>query len=467
MMFRAIAATFLLLCYIQDAEVAFSSFYPKLKPKNIKRDVIVTEDPLILTPYIENNQIEKAQSLAEVPSDVFKNVKSYSGFFTVDKAFDSNMFFWFFPAETNYKEAPVLLWLQGGPGASSLYAIFQENGPFNYNNSPDLELNPYSWNKEHSVLYIDNPVQTGYSFTNNGFAQNETKVGEDLYEAIRQFFLLFPDLQKNDFFITGESYAGKYVPAASYAIYTKNKEAELKINLKGMAIGNGLCDPVHQLVYSDYLYQIGLADSNEKEEIHHLEKEIIQYIHKEDFQKAFELFDDLLNGDLNGGNTLFKNITGFTSYYNYLQDHGSGESNLTDFLESEQVRKAIHVGNLKYNDGDDVEKKLVLDLMQSVAPWISELLSNIRVLFYNGQLDIIVAYPTTENFLKHLHFSAANEYKTARRQKWYVGDYLAGYVKQAGNLTEVLVRNAGHLVPGDQPKAALDLITRFTQNQLH
>lgn len=105
------------------------------------------------------------------------------------------------------------------------------------------------------------------------------------------------------------------------------------------------------------------------------------------------------------------------------------------------------------------------DVMQSVGPWIKNLLSEYRILFYNGQLDIIVAYPLTVNFLEHLQFDSAQQYKSARRSIWRVGTDVAGYVKKAGNLTEVLVRNAGHMVPSDQPVWALELITSFTRNR--
>ncbi|XP_057668632.1 venom serine carboxypeptidase-like [Diorhabda carinulata] len=462
-MYSSIVSIVLLFLYLTNLNLV------NIEAKELKYEDNNSGNPLFLTPLIENNQIAEARSLAEVPSDIFKNVKSYSGYFTVDKNFDSNLFFWFFPAKEDYENAPVLLWLQGGPGASSLYAVFKENGPFLMKS--ELELNPYSWTNTHSVIYIDNPVQTGYSFTVNGFAQNETKVGEDLYEALKQFFTLFPELQTNEFFVTGESYGGKYVPAASYTILKKNPTADFKINLKGMAIGNGLCDPENQMKYGEYLYQIGLVDTSGKEQIENLENDLITAIRNKDFNKAFLLFDDLLNGDLNGGNTLFKNLTGYNHYFNYLYNENPENNDVdmsyTEFLQTSDVRKAIHVGDLIYHDGVEVEQHLVEDLMQSVAPWISELLSNIRVLFYNGQLDIIVAYPLTENFLKHLDFDAAEEYKTAVRRKWYVGNELAGYIKQAGNLTEIVVRNAGHMVPGDQPEVALDLITTFTRNKIN
>lgn len=97
----------------------------------------ITDDlgyPLILTPFIEQNKFIEAKVAAQVYLNGFKNIKSFSGFFTVDKIYKSNLFFWFFPARKNYSSAPVIVWLQGGPGASALIGLFVENGPFNLKN---------------------------------------------------------------------------------------------------------------------------------------------------------------------------------------------------------------------------------------------------------------------------------------------------------------------------------------------
>ena len=106
------------------------------------------------------------------------------------------------------------------------------------------------------MLYIDNPVGTGFSFTDSdaGYANNEDDVARDLYSALDQFFTLFGSYRANDFYVTGESYAGKYVPAISYKIHQENAVAKRKINLKGLAIGDGLCDPINQLDYGHFLY---------------------------------------------------------------------------------------------------------------------------------------------------------------------------------------------------------------------
>ncbi|CAH1173952.1 unnamed protein product [Phaedon cochleariae] len=457
---KSFAGIFVLVISLHLAEPSFPNFYPKINSKEVTGDV---GEPLFLTPFIEQNRIAEGQRAAEITLGDFKNVSSYSGYLTVDKMYNSNLFFWYFPAEINFQDAPVVLWLQGGPGATSLFALFSENGPFILKSPTEIEIREYRWSRDHSLIFIDNPAGTGFSFTEGGYAQNETKVGEDLYEALTQFFKLFPELQKNDFFVTGESYAGKYVPAISYTILQKNRHADLKINLQGLAIGNGLSDPENQLKYAEYLYQIGLVDLNTREVIREMEDQAKEYIRTNQFFKAFEIFDILLNGDLTNETTIFKNATGFDNYFNYLHAE-STDSYLEEFLQRVDVRRALHVGNQTFHSGEDVEKHLVEDVMKSVAPWISELLENYRVLIYNGQLDIIVAYPLTLNYLQKLDFSGAKEYKTAIRNKWYSAGDLAGYVKQAGNLTEVLVRNAGHTAPSDQPEWMLDLISSFIRN---
>ncbi|XP_018568417.1 venom serine carboxypeptidase-like [Anoplophora glabripennis] len=456
---------YLVYIFTKLCNCAFPNVYGTFKEEKITGD---PGEPLFLTPLIEQNKIQEAQTAAQVNFNGFKHIKSYSGYLTVNKAYQSNIFFWFFPSLTDYKNDPVVLWLQGGPGATSLIGLFGENGPFSVKSKHGLKLRKYTWTNSHSVLYIDNPVGTGYSFTNNGYAQNETQVGLDLYSALVQFFTLFPELQKNSFYVSGESYAGKYVPAISYTIYKKNPSAKLKINLQGLSIGNGLSDPEHQLKYSDYLYQIGLIDSNTKLTVQNYEAQGIKYIQNKEFAKAFQIFDTLLNGDLNNHTSLFKNVTGFNNYFNFLYPETPSKEldYMVKYVQRTDIRAAIHVGNSTFHSEDQtVELNLVSDVMQSVAPWISELLSNYRVLIYNGQLDIIVAYPLTINYLQNLKFSGSDEYKTAPRYQWHVGTDLAGYVKQAGNLTEVLVRDAGHMVPADQPQWAVDLITRFTRNK--
>ncbi|GAB1860582.1 Carboxypeptidase [Camponotus japonicus] len=463
-----LVATLSLLFFVLSYEgtYAFLNVYPKLKEYPLA-DGEDPGTPLFLTPLIKNGEIEEARTKALVQHKDMGNVTSYSGYFTVNKKYNSNLFFWFFPAMHNPETAPVVLWLQGGPGGTSLFGLFLENGPFIVTANKTLEMRQYSWNLEHNVIYIDNPVGTGYSFTDNkkGYARNEVEVGRNIHTALVQFFLLFPELQNNDFFVTGESYAGKYVPAVSYAIKNHNIKAKTKINLKGLAIGDGLCDPENQLQYGDYLYQIGLIDQNGKAEYQKYERKAREYIKQKKFAKADEIFSILINSD---PNSLFYNLTGFEYYFNYLivNDNSNDSDWMSEWIQRVDVRSAIHVGNNSFHyEADFVQEYLTDDIMRSVIGRLEDLVKHYKVLVYNGQLDIIVAYPLTENYIQKMKWSGAYKFAKAPRKLWKVGNELAGYVKSVDNLTEVLVRNAGHMVPYDQPKWALDLITRFTHNK--
>ncbi|KAJ8891759.1 hypothetical protein PR048_004312 [Dryococelus australis] len=248
---------------------------------------------LLLTPLLEAGHLDEARQLSRVKGAPFPDhVESYSGFFTVDPQFDSNLFFWFFPAEKNYEEAPVIVWLQGGPGQPSLIGIFMEIGPFSV--APDnvsLQDNPYSWHKNYSLLFIDNPVGTGFSYTNNqsGYATNQAEIADGLYTAVLQFFTLFPELQENPLYVAGESYGGKHAISLAHFIHNRNPSANITINLKGLFIVSGFFDPVSCLHYSEFLYQVGLLDFNEKKAVKIMEQKGRELIRQGNYKQALHV----------------------------------------------------------------------------------------------------------------------------------------------------------------------------------
>uniref|UniRef100_A0A3Q1HS43 Probable serine carboxypeptidase CPVL n=1 Tax=Acanthochromis polyacanthus TaxID=80966 RepID=A0A3Q1HS43_9TELE len=342
--------------------------------------------PLFLTPYLEKGAIDEARKLSLVGELPGANVKSYSGYLTVNKKYNSNLFFWFFPAlMAGHEKAPVLLWLQGGPGLTSLFGLFVEHGPYVVFKNLTVGLRDYSWTTKYSVLYIDNPVGTGFSFTDDdrGFARNQDDVGRDLYSALTQFFQIFPEYQSNDFYATGESYAGKYVPAISYYIHKNNPTAKVKINLKGMAIGDGLCDPEMMIGdYGEFLYQIGLLDELQRQYVDKQTDLSVQLIQQQKWVEAFQVIDTLLKGDLWHYPSFLENATGCTRYiyYNYMSCQAPEDFKyFVPFVTLPEVRRSIHVGNLTLHDKSKVEKHLIQDIMKSVKPWLGVLMDNYRV----------------------------------------------------------------------------------------
>lgn len=430
-----------------------------IEDPNVLLDDCDCDQPLFLTNYINANKFDEAKSLASVKNKEMNDIApSFAGYLTVNEKFNGNMFFWYFPAALEPRDAPVVLWLEGGPGDSAFISLFTCNGPFIVNANLTLAPRKFSWHLHHHLLYFDNPVGTGYSFTDDdGYVQNEHEVGRDLYEALRQFFTLFSELQTNEFYITGVSYAGKYIPALGYTILNRKQiPSELpKINLVGMSIGNGLTDPLHQENNSEYLYQIGLVDTNGRDTLAQIAAVGISHIVDQDYESAFRILSGNLKSEI-------RNLTGFTAFNNYIVPIQINTTLCNEFIQTPSSRRAIHVGNKTFHNSSTVLEHLKLDFYQSVADLMSELLSHYRVQLYSGQLDLLVPYPSTENFLQHLNFSGAAEYKTANRTIWHVDDEIAGYMKRAGNLTEFLVRNAGHHAIHDQPKWGLNLLMQLT-----
>uniref|UniRef100_A0A8C4THQ8 Probable serine carboxypeptidase CPVL n=1 Tax=Erpetoichthys calabaricus TaxID=27687 RepID=A0A8C4THQ8_ERPCA len=435
---------FLALCFFYEP---CNGFLRKMF-KNIKVTTVRGPDPgkpLFLTPYLEAGKIDEARELSLVGPLPGVNVKSYAGYLTLNKTYNSNLFFWFFPAQS----VKCTCWLFFGRVAFSLFAKYLQYmpGPANSNTLT---------------------VGTGFSFTddNQGFARNQDDVGRDLYSALTQFFQIFYEYQKNDFYATGESYAGKYIPAIGYYIHQNNPSAKIKINFKGIAIGDGLCDPEMMLGgYAEFMYQTGIVDEKQKEFVKQQTDLGVMYIQQKKWVKAFEVFDLLLNGDLSQYPSFYQNVTGCTNYFNFLQCQEPKDQKLFGkFLSLPEVRKSIHVGNLIFHDGSEVEKHLLEDVMKTIKPWLAILMDNYRVLLYSGQLDVIVAAPLTERFLPTVPWSKVEEYKKADRFYWKVNSEdteVAGYVRQVGSFYQVIVRGGGHILPYDQPERTFDMLNKF------
>nr|KAF6302248.1 carboxypeptidase vitellogenic like [Pipistrellus kuhlii] len=325
----------------------------------------------------------------------------------------------------------------------------------------------FPWTNTLSMLYIDNPVGTGFSFTDDpqGYAVTEDDVAQDLFSALIQFFQLFPEYQENDFYATGESYAGKYVPAIAHYIHMLNPVLTVKINLKGIAIGDAYSDPESIIGgYASLLFHIGLLDERQRKYFQKQSKKCMKYIKEEKWLQAFEVMDELLDGDLTNP-SYFQNVTGCSNYYNILQcTEPQDQSYYGQFLTLSEVRRAIHVGNRTFNDGSKVEKYLREDTVKSVKPWLTEIMNHYKVLIYNGQLDIIVAAALTERSLMAMSWKGSREYKKAERKVWKIfksDKEVAGYVRQVGNFHQIIVRGGGHILPYDQPLRAFDMINRF------
>jgi carboxypeptidase D len=213
-------------------------------------------------------------------------VKSYSGY--ADVAEDQHIFWWFFEARNeDPTTAPLTVWINGGPGSSSMIGLFQENGPCRVGEDGTAYSNPYSWSNVSNMLFIDQPTQVGFSYSIptpgyiDGSSQEWVALPDDncpdyaadwscgtysypnltltadstpaaapnFWKTLQGFMGAFPQYSREEFFFTTESYGGHYGPIFNEYIETQNAKAipgAKSINLKGVLIGNGWYDPLIQ-----------------------------------------------------------------------------------------------------------------------------------------------------------------------------------------------------------------------------
>jgi hypothetical protein len=183
-----------------------------------------------------------------------KSPKSLSGYVSLEGSKydgpgeDKHYFYWFFESRDSSADenTPLFIWLTGGPGCSSTLALLAENGPCSVKeDGSGTTPNEHSWNSNAHALWLDQPTGVGYSYGKVDDSSEEM-VGENAYYFLQSFLQSHPEYQNNPLFITGESYAGHYVPAITHRIWQGNndmKEGTIQLNLQGMAIGNGLTNP--------------------------------------------------------------------------------------------------------------------------------------------------------------------------------------------------------------------------------
>ena len=177
---------------------------------------------------------------------------------------DKHLFYWFFEKRgasvAKDKSIPLVIWLTGGPGCSSSLALLTENGPCSVNEAGDGTIvNPYSWIESAHMLWLDQPAGVGYSY-GKWTDHNEKMMGEDAYYFLQAFVKSHPEYSENPMYIVGESYGGHYAPAIAHRVFRGNqekKEGTEMLNLKGVAVGNGLTDPKIQYQVSSLdIYQL-------------------------------------------------------------------------------------------------------------------------------------------------------------------------------------------------------------------
>ncbi|KAF8477756.1 Alpha/Beta hydrolase protein [Russula ochroleuca] len=175
---------------------------------------------------------------ANIPLVDFDVGDSWAGLLPIssDPHETRKLYFWYFPPTVNGSENDFILWANGGPGCSSLEGFLQENGPISWQyGQANATRNPYSWTNLGHMLWVDQPVGTGFS---EGVPDihNETQLAAELVGFMQQFLNVFAELKGKKFYLTGESYAGKYLP--NIADYMLSHPTLLDLKVQAMWLGS-------------------------------------------------------------------------------------------------------------------------------------------------------------------------------------------------------------------------------------
>jgi carboxypeptidase C (cathepsin A) len=191
--------------------------------------------------------------VVEMPGLLWKpTFNQFSGYLNLEGT-QKFIHYWLVEAEASPETAPLVFWTNGGPGCSGLIGFMTEQGPFRPDVDGNIQPNPYAWNKIANMVFLEQPVGVGFSYSNN---KDDYKIGDDQaaqdnLATIIAFFNKYPHFNHTSLYITSESYGGHYMPTWADAIIKYNDAQEYsqhRINFKGFAVGNP---------YTDYYSGVG------------------------------------------------------------------------------------------------------------------------------------------------------------------------------------------------------------------
>lgn len=215
--------------------------------------VLTEEEKKIRRLTISNKNPNLAKKLTRV-TPLKGNISSNAGFLMVNRKYGARLFFWFVRSLHNTTEAPVIVWLQGQPGWSSLVGLFEEHGPYRVVETEtgiQFELREHAWTNEFNVLYLDHCIGCGYSTAMRKAAYEPTfeMVSANVYQALVQFFGVFSEYADNEVYLAGEHGCAKYIPVIAETIHSKNAIQLEQINLRGILIGGPYIDAESMTLY--------------------------------------------------------------------------------------------------------------------------------------------------------------------------------------------------------------------------
>ncbi|XP_009599118.1 serine carboxypeptidase-like 45 [Nicotiana tomentosiformis] len=434
------------------------------------------------------NGFPQPDKIILLPGQPQVGFQQFSGYVTVDDKKQRALFYYFVEAEINPASKPLVLWLNGGPGCSSLgVGAFSENGPFRPNGQV-LVKNEYSWNKEANMLYLESPIGVGFSYSTNTSSYetvNDVTTARDNVVFLQRWFNKFPQYRNSNLFLTGESYAGHYVPQLAKLMIELNQMKKL-FNLKGVALGNPVLEFAtdfnsraeyfwsHGLI-SDSTYRMFTSFCNYsryvseyyRDNVSPMCSRVMSLVSRET-SKFVDKYDVTLDVCLSSVFSQSKIIC--------PQENADAEKidvciddKTVNYLNREDVRRALHAKLVGVRRWDVCSNILDYQLLDIEIPTISIVgllvKERIPVLIYSGDQDSVVPLTGSRTVIHQLAKRMGLN-TTVPYRVWFAGQQVGGWTVVYDNiLSFATVRGASHEVPFSQPERSLVLFKSFLEGR--
>ncbi|XP_071722248.1 serine carboxypeptidase-like 27 [Rutidosis leptorrhynchoides] len=417
--------------------------------------------------------------ISELPGQP-KNVdfSQYSGYVTVNQNAGRALFYWLIesPVNRGAESRPLVLWLNGGPGCSSVaYGAAEEVGPFRIRpDGKNLYLNPYAWNKLANLLFLESPAGVGFSYSNTGsdlYTAGDQRTAEDAYTFLVNWFERFPQYKHRDFYIAGESYAGHYVPQLSQIVYERNKGIKNPvINFKGFLVGNAVTDDYHDYVGTfEYWWTHGLISDSAYRSLR------VACDSGSSQHPSVECMSALRSAEMEQGNidpySIYTRTCNTTAS---LRGHYPWMSRAYDpcterysniYFNLPEVQKALHANvtaiPYPWKTCSDIVGDYWADSPLSMLPIYKELIAaGLRIWVYSGDTDAVVPVTASRYSIDALKLKTITNW-----YPWYDNGKVGGWSQVYKGLTFVTVTGAGHEVPLHRPRQSFILFRSFLENK--
>ncbi|KAK2393844.1 serine carboxypeptidase [Trifolium repens] len=377
-----------------------------------------------------------------------------------------------------------MLWLTGGPGCSALSSLLFEIGPLEfkkeeYNGSlPNLILRPQSWTKVSSIIFVDLPVFTGFTYaTTDSAAQRSDSIQvKQAHQFLRKWLVDHPKFQSNEVYISGDSYSGVIVPIIVQEIAQANdKGVQPWINLQGYLLGNPLTTDKDENYAIPFAHGMGLIsdelyDSLQKNcngdyinvdpENVLCSRDISSYNEATSEINESHILDPLCEWLYPEVSLRRSRIQKYHSKVPPLSCRNYPYLLSNYWANDDNVRKALHIrkGSIgKWEQCSANDRTYTYDIRYSYDYHVNLSKKGIRSLIYSGDHDFQVPFLGTQAWIRSLNYSIVDDWRP-----WHTNEQVAGYTRTYSNgMTFATVKGGGHTAPEFRPEECFDMFSRW------